>query len=101
MRGRRGWAVGSVEHIGTRRWGAVACWRGLECVVGKGRRAWSGSGPGMRGWAPGGIAGVPCVVVTRTDAGNSKADEYRDGALNGPCMHHAWTMGGIKALQLM
>ena len=22
-------------------------------------------------------------------------------ALNGPCMHHAWTMGGIKAPQLM
>jgi len=26
----------------------------------------------------------------------SKAEEYRDGALNGPCMHHAWTMGGIR-----
>ena len=28
--------------------------------------------------------------------GNSKADEYQDGMLNGLCMHHAWTMGGIK-----
>ena len=28
--------------------------------------------------------------------GNSKANEYQDGMLNGLCMHHAWTMGGIK-----
>ena len=27
------------------------------------------------------------VVVTRTNAGNPKADEYWDGMLNGPCMH--------------
>ena len=41
------------------------------------------------------------VVVMRTNAGNSKADEYQDGAENGLCMDHAWTMGGIKPLQLM
>ena len=41
------------------------------------------------------------VVVMRTNARNSKAKEYWDGTLNGPCMHHAQTMGGIKAPQLM
>ena len=28
------------------------------------------------------------VVVMRTNAGNSKADEYWDGVLNGPCIDH-------------
>ena len=41
------------------------------------------------------------LVVMRTNAGNSKANEYWDGMLNGPCMHHARTMGGMKPLQLM
>ena len=46
------------------------------------------------GWVCVGGASVSMASV----AGNSIADEYWDGALNGPCMHHAWTMGGIKAL---
>ena len=36
------------------------------------------------------------VVVMRTNTRNSKADKYQDGVENGLCMHHAWTMGGIK-----
>ena len=28
------------------------------------------------------------VVVTRTNTGNSKANEYQDGVLNGLCMDH-------------
>ena len=27
----------------------------------------------------------------------SQVSKYQDSVLNGPCMHHAWTMRGIKA----
>ena len=97
MCGRRGWAVGSVEHVGTCWWGAVAHWWGLECVVGKGRRAWSGLG--MHGWVLGGIAAkleYPALSSRGLTPGIQKPTRYQDGALNGLCMHHARTMGGMK-----
>ena len=55
MPGRCGWAMGSIKHVGTCRWGAVTCWWGLEHVVSERRRAWLGLG--MHGWGLGGIAG--------------------------------------------
>ena len=51
---------------------------------------WAGC---RRGWVCVGGASVSTVSVAR----NSKAN----GMLNDLCMDHAWTMGGIKAPQLM
>ena len=57
-------------------WVCVGCWHGWVCVS-------------------------RVSVSTVSVAGNSKANEYQDSTLNGSCMHHAQTMGGIKALRLM